>query len=387
MSSLINCPQQIILHSGADTKDYPQNTNTSFKNNLHPHLRQESASCFQIQLVGVYSTTPLSQIQIQLDGVKSYFFGSIHKGIHKGLYIGSGSVQKHQYLQVKNSSHFDVDFSNLACWSITIRDKNGLLILPEKYATTVIELCIIMNPITEAPKYLYFGSDPLVFPSYLKIKPTCYASLLSFSHKMLANVFPPHNVISIQENCITGNEISCIRSTVVIPPDFYTLEKLVDCLNSKILQYGISFDSKDGRLEIAKNKIGETQLRLSKKLAELIGCKVDDGDDEYRLIGAESTFKVFDPLRTIPQLLTLKCSLLDKNGLNMVQQCLRLIYVNSKNAELSSYEFENKQACLMTSGYLDSINFEMETFPNCSAVYFAKNCQPHFSGCLEIIHM
>ena len=386
MPSLRKNSQQIILYSEADSRNFPLNTNTCFKNNLHARLREESGLCPQVQLVGVYSTTTLSQIQIQLGGVKSYFFGSIHKGIHKRLHIGSGSVENHQYWQVKSASYFDLDLSNLDCWSVSILDQNGLLIPSERNASTLIELSIIMNPSAEAPKYLYFGSEPLVFPSFLKIKPTCYASLLSFSHQRLANIYPPHNEISIQENCMTGNEVNCINSSVLIPPDFYTLETLADILNSKILQYGISFGSKDGRLVIAKNRIGRTKLRISRKFAELIGCNVNHSED-FQLVGSESTFNLFNPLRTIPQVLTLKCSLLDKDSLNMVHQCLRLIYVNSNNTELSSYEFEHKQPCLMTSGYIDSIKFEMLTFPDCSAVHFAKNTQPQFSGCLNIEHI
>ena len=385
MPNLSKGSQQIILHSQTDFGDYPENTNTCFKNNLHSSLRQKSGSCPQIQLVGIYSTVKLSQIQLQLDGVKSYFFGSIHKGQHRRLHIGSASVEKHQYWEVKNSSYFDVDLSNLNCWSISIQDRDGVEIRPQQGASTVIELSIVMNPSVEAPKYLYFGSEPLQFPSFLKIKPKCCASLLSFSHSSLANVFPPHNEILIKQNCISGNEISCKQTNVLVPTDFYTLEKLVYCLNSKTLKYGIAFEAEDGRLKIAKNSIAATQLRLPKKLAELFGCKINEKDD-FRLVGNESTFKLFDPLATIPSVLALKCSLLDKNGLTMVEQCLRLIYVNSKNGKKSSYDFEHKQPCLMTSGYVDSVSFRMETFPKSTPVYFAENSQCQFSGCLEIQH-
>ena len=372
--------QQIILHSQADPGKYPQNTNTCFKNSLHLGLRQETALCPQIQLVGLYSTTPLSQIQIQLDGVKSYFFGTIHKGAHKSLHIGSGSVERCQYWQVKNTSYFDLDLSNLGCWSVTILDRNGLVTSAEPNAVTVIELSIDMNPIAEAPKYLYFGADTLKFPTFLKIKPTCFASLLSFSHETLANVYPPHNQISIKQDCTTGNEVRCIQSSVVLPTDFYTLDKMVDCLNSNLLQFGISFDSKEGRLTIAKNRIGETQLRVSKKLAELIGCKVDN-----RLIGSATTFGLFDPGKTLPPVLALKCSALDQNGMGKEQQYLRLIFLNSKNVGI--YEFEQKQPCAMASGYLDNISFTLETFPYSSPAYFAKDSQTQFSGCLEISHV
>lgn len=377
--------QQIILHSQADTGDFPENTNTRFKNNLHSTLRQKSGSCPQIQLVGIYSTVSLSRIHIQVEGIKSYFFGSIHKGQHKRLHIGSASVEKDQYWEVKNSSYFDVDLSNLDSWSISIQDRNGVEIKPQQGASTVIEMSIVMNPTAEAPKYLYFGSEPLSFPSFLNIKPKCYASLLSFSHDCLANIFPPHNEMLIKQNCNkSDNDISCTQTNILIPTDFYTLEKLVFWLNSTTLKYGIAFESEEGRLKIARNSIGSTQLRLPKKLAELFGCKTEVGD-KYRLIGSESTFNLFDPLLTIPPVIALKCSLLDKNGLSMVQQCLRLIYINSKKGG-ASYDFDHKQPCLMTCGYFDTVSFRMETFPNNSPVYFAPNSQYHFSGCLEIQH-
>lgn len=383
MPNLKKGSQQIILHSQTDSSDFPENTNTCFKNKLHSSLRQKSGSCPQIQLVGIYSTVSLSQIQIQLDGVKSYFFGSIHKGQHKKLHIGSASVEKHQYWEVKNSSYFDVDLSNLDCWSISIQDRDGFEIRPQQGASTVIELNIIMSPKEEAPKYLYFGSKPLEFPSFLKIKPKCYASLLSFSHSSLANVFPPFNEILIKQNCISGNEISCKQTNILVPTDFYTLEKLVYWLNSKTLKYGIAFEAEGGRLKIAKNSLAATQLRLPKKLAELFGCKINEKDD-FRLVGNESTFKLFDPMVSIPSVIALKCSLLDKNGLTMVQQCLRLIYVKSKKGKKSSYDFEHKQPCLMTPGYVDSVSFRIESFPKSTPVYFAENPQCQFSGCLEI---
>ena len=385
MPNLRKGSQQIILHSQTDSGDYPENTNTYFKNNLHSSLRQKSGSCPQIQLVGIYSTVTLSQIQVQLDGVKSYFFASIHNGHHKRLHIGSASVEKHQYWEVKNASNFDLNLSNLNCWSISIQDRDGVEIRPQQGASTIIELRIVMNPTVEAPKYLYFGSEPLVFPTFLKIKPKCYASLLSFSHNLFANVFPPHNEILIKENCITGNEISCIQTTILVPTDFYTLEKLVSWLNSRTVKYGIAFESQGGRLKIAKNGIGDTQLRLPRKLAELFGCKINERD-KFCLIGSETTFKLFNPLITLPPVLALKCSLLDKNGLTMVQQCLRLIYTKSKVGEASSYDFEHKQPCLMTSGYVDAVSFKMESFPSSTPVYFADNSQDRckFSGCLEI---
>ena len=387
MPNLRQGSQQIVLHSQTDSEVHPENTNTCFKNTLHSSLRQNSGSCPQIQLVGIYSTVTLSQIQVQLDGVKSYFFGSIHKGHHKRLHIGSASVERHQYWEVKNASYFDLNLSNLNCWSISIQDRDGVELRPQQGASTIIELSVVMNPNVEAPKYLYFGSEALVFPSFINIKPNCYASLLSFSHNLLANVFPPHNEIVIRENCISGNEISCRQTTILVPTDFYTLDKLVYWLNSRTLKYGMAFESEDGRLKIAKNGLGDTQLRLTRKLAELFGCKINERD-KFRLVGSKSTFKLFDPLVTLPPVLALKCSLLDNNGLSMIQQCLRLIYTNSKIGEASSYDFEHKQPCFMTSGYVDSVSFRMETFPNSAPVYFADNSLDHsqcqFSGCLEI---
>lgn len=383
MTSLEKGIHQIILHSQADSKVFLQNTNTCFKNNLHSRLNQKSGCYAQVQLVGIYSSVALPHLHVELEGVKSYFFGSIHDGLHKRLHIGSGSVKKHEYLQVRNSSFFDVDISNLSCWSIVIRDRDGVKIPPQSDALTIIELNFKMDPAVEAPKYLYFGSEPLMFPTFLNIKPKCYATLLSFSHEALANVYPPHNEILIKYRCITDNDISCRQTKILIPTDFYSLEGLVQCFNSRILQYGIAFEAVDGRLKVAKNNLDDIQLKFPRKLAELVGYNLDDAG-EFCMVTRESTFNLFDPLKTIPQVLTLKCSVLDDNNLSIMQKCLRLIYNNSKNLESASFEFEQKQLCLMTSGYTDSISFKMETFPNSLPVYFAKKSASNFFGCLEV---
>ena len=385
MTSLEKGIHQIILHSQADTEVFLQNTNTSFKNNLHSRLNQKSGCSVQIQLVGIYSSVDLSNVQVELEGLKSYFFSSIHDGLHKRLHIGSGSVKKHEYLPVRNSSFFEVDFSNLNFWSIVIRDRDGVKIPPQPDALTIIELNFKMNPTVEAPKYLYFGSESLMFPTFLKIKPKCYATLLSFSHEALANVYPPHNEILIKYRCTSDNDISCKQTKILIPTDFYSLDELVQCFNSKLLQYGIAFEAKDRRLKVASNSLDDVQLSFSKKLAHLVGYKSAD-EEEFCILTSESKFRLFNPLKSIPKVIALKCSVLDDNNLSMVQKCLRLIYNNSRNLESTSYEFEQKQLCLMTSGYTDSISLKMETFPESQPVYFAKKSTSKFFGCLEIQH-
>ena len=385
MTSLEKGIHQIILHSQADAEVFLQNTNTSFKNNFHSRLNQKSGCSLQVQLVGIYSSVDLPNVQVELGGIKSYFFSSIHDGLHKRLHIGSGSVKKHEYLAVRNSSFFEVDFSNIDFWSIVIRDRDGVKIPPQPDALTIIELNFKMNPTVEAPKYLYFGSEPLMFPTFLKIKPKCYATLLSFSHKALANVYPPHNEILIKYQCDSDNDVSCKQAKILIPTDFYSLDELVECFNSRLLQYGIVFKAKDRRLKVAGNSLDDVQLIFPKKLAELIGYKSVD-EDEFCMLSRESTFGLFDPMKSIPKVLTLKCSVLDDNNLSMVQKCLRLIYNSSRNLEPASYEFEQKQLCLMTSGYTDSISFKMETFPKSQPVYFANKSTSNFFGCLEIQH-
>jgi len=382
MPDLRKGTQQLTLYSQAHTSTYPENTNTCFKNILHSGLRERGGGSLQIQLLGIYSSVNLEHIEVQLDGVKSYFFGSIHRGHHKRLHIGSGSVERHQYFEVKNSTYFDVDLSNLDCWGITIRNTGGEKINPQPGAITVIEMRVEMNPAVEAPKYLYFDNNPLILPSYLNIKSKCFASLLSFSHKNLANVYPPSNQLFIRQDCENKNGISCIETPIVIPTDFYTLEKLVHCLNTKTVKYGFEFKAEKGRLKMQKNGGNNTRLKITNNIAKLFGCGADKGS-----LCHSDTFDLFDPLVTIPSVLALKCSLLNSNGLNMVEQCLRLIYPNSRDEGDSSYDFEHKQPCLMVSGYVDTVTFKLEAFPNPSTpIYFSKNSETKFSGCLEIQH-
>ena len=118
-------------------------------------------------------------------------------------------MKKHEYYQVRNTSFFDIDFSNLICWTISLLDKDGVRIPPDSNALTIIEINIKMDPIFEAPKYLYFGSETLMFPTFLNIKSKCFASLLSFSHNALANIYPPHNEFLLKYSCETDNTISC----------------------------------------------------------------------------------------------------------------------------------------------------------------------------------
>lgn len=385
MTEIEDRTQRIILHSQSDCIDFPQNTNTYFKNRLQSGFKNTNGFLPQIQLLGIYSNVDLHSIQIELAGIKSYFFDSIHNGRHKRLHIGSGLVKKHEYCEVKNSSFFDVDLRNLECWALCLRDEEGNRILPKTNGETIIELGVKMKPSIEAPKYLYFGDSSLKFPTFLKIRPKCFASLADFSHKSLANVFPPHNQILVKYKCTSDNDITCRQGKIEIPSDFYSLDNLVQCLNSKMIHYGVKFEAEEGKLKFAKDGGQDIQLVLAKSFARLIGC-LQEEEGDFLSIDINSRLGLFDPFSSIPRVLALKCCLVADNSLNRIQKCLRLIYPNPKNPRCASYEFEYKQPCLLTPGYVDSVTLSLVAFPDSSPIYFSHTPENNFSGCIEIQH-
>ena len=375
----------LILDSRSDRKSpYSPTSCWQFENSIDAKFKQFNQ--VQVQINSLFCNRSLPPFQIEIGGTHCYFFGSIHQGKHNHLHVGTRSVKADTQHVVENPSFFNVRLSDISSWRICIRQRGGRPLPVDAEAYVVLEMTLRARPDKDVSRFLYFDNNTLTLPSPLHIKQGCQAALISFQHSHLANIYPPWNFINIR----IGEGDNWTRTRISIPTDFYdSAEKFRRVINPRIVKYGLEFVNGGGSLSLERRAVPsysgiQMMLEAPSELASQIGMPGSHEHHDMCIIGVGQKFYHFDPLHSLPKIMMLTCSMVDKDNIGN-NRILRLLYRNpSSNSH--DHQFLQKQFCSLEIGYHSEITVQLCEYPSQTPVYFAGDNSIKFIGCLELVN-
>lgn len=392
-------PFQIILISNRENKVYG-NTNTLFRNSMHSNLSRKRRTV-KISVTAIYTSANLPPFCIQIKEAVIGVFG----GSENSIVFTHHEMRSNTFYESKSILNSSLNLYNCDLWEVCLVDpitKNQ--ILSTEGAFTAIELQLSMDESPQMSQYLYFNinnhSRPnLQFNNYQKVYNNSSASLVTFQHAILANVFPPHNKINIimrEFSTIFSTSTNAIKSSgsFELQAGLYSIGEMVKMLNKHFNDKGASVKNHENILTFNFGGSQIQEIHIHPKMAHLLGIEkyahiindlcVIDVEREYML-----TDCVYNEMSTIPKLLSVECSLVNLSQCtSFPHRMLRVIYNNqNKDSQQCCYDFEVSQKTTMQAGYVNQIEMNLINLETGEKVFFANpNAQSLLCGGLEIIN-